>query len=315
MLSMIEPPGRRGLGRIAAAACLAAPLAAALHHQAAAAENGLTEYPIGADSYGVAFRPPPGQGALLNYTEFYSGTIYNGSTSIGGSHVNVFVSAFRGVYTLPTTFDDGKISFTVDLVAGGGTANAKVPLPGGGRLSNGSTGLVDLNPWIEANYHDGPLFATAGLAVWVPTGTYNKDSAPIKGLGLNHYTFAPLLYMTYLASPRWQVDLASVTEFNTVNPHTEYTSGADETFTSSLSYTVIPDLQIGPTAYFYGQFSDDSQKNVTISKGDRSQALGVGAQVIYTIGHGAILAKYYHQTLVQNRAGGDQFWIQFAIPF
>ena len=73
-------------------------------------------------------------------------------------------------------------------------------------------------------------------------------------------------------------------------------------------------VTVGPTAYFYGQFTDDSQKDVTIPKGHRSQALGLGAQAIYTIGHGAILAKYYHQTLVQNPVGGDQFWIQFAIP-
>jgi hypothetical protein len=279
-----------------------------------ATENGLTEYPIGADSYGVAFRPPLGQGALLSYNEFYTASIDNGGTSIDGAHVSVFVTAFRGVYTLPVSLDDGKVSFTADLVAGGGFANGHVPLPAGGRLSNGSTGLIDLNPWIEADYHDGPLFATAGLAVWLPTGTYNKDAAPIQGLGQNHYTFAPLLYMTYILSPKWQIDLASVTEFNTINPHTKITSGDDETFTGSLSYTVIPNLQIGPTAYAYGQFTNDTLDGGTVYKGNRSQAVGVGAQAIYSIGHGAVLLKFFHQTLVRNRPGGDQFWFQFAIP-
>jgi hypothetical protein len=52
-----------GFSRICAAACLAAPFATAPGQQARAAENGLTEYPIGADSYGIAFRPPPAKWA------------------------------------------------------------------------------------------------------------------------------------------------------------------------------------------------------------------------------------------------------------
>ena len=137
---------------------------------------------------------------------------------------------------------------------------------------------------------------------------------PVKGLGQNHYAFAPLLYFTYLAKPNLQFDLASVTEFNTINPHTQYTSGSDETLTASISYHVAPHLEIGPTAYYYFQFTDDKQRRTTISKGNRSQALGIGVQGAYAIGHGALLLKYYHQTLVQNRPGGDQFWLQLAIP-
>ena len=200
------------------------------------------------------------------------------------------------------------MTITSDLVVGGGTVNAKVPIPGGS-ISNGSTGLIDVNPWLEVNYHRGPLFVSTGLAVWLPWGTYNKNEVPVKGLGQNRPTFAPLLYLTYLATPKIQLDLASVTEFNTINPHTQYTSGSDQTFTASASSPSIPNLQIGPTAYFYGQFSNDTQKGVTIPKGNRSQALGVGLQGIYTIGHGALLLKYYHQTLVQNRPGGNRFWL------
>lgn len=303
----------RPVGKIMAIAFVAMPIIVGSTHAGWAAENGSTQYPIGADSYGVAFRPPAGQAALLNYTEFYSAQLYSGPSVVNGSRVNVFVTAFRGVYTYPVSFADGKVTITSDLVVGGGTVNAKVPIPGGS-ISNGSTGLIDVNPWLEVNYHSGPLFVSTGLAVWLPWGTYNKNEAPVKGLGQNHYTFAPLLYLTYLATPKIQLDLASVTEFNTINPHTQYTSGSDQTFTASASYTVIPNLQIGPTAYFYGQFSNDTQKGVTIPKGNRSQALGVGLQGIYTIGHGALLLKYYHQTLVQNRPGGNQFWLQFAIP-
>ncbi len=250
----------------------------------------------------------------MSYSQYYTAHLYAGPAAIGGSRVNVFVSALRGVYTYPVSFADGTVTITSDLVIGGGNINVKVPTPAG-TISNGSTGLIDVSPWLEVNYHSGPLFATAGLATWFPSGTYNKNAVPVQGLGLNHYAFAPLLYMTYMLTPKWQLDLASVTEFNTINPHTQYTSGSDETVTASISYRIAPKLQIGPTSYFYGQFTNDTQKGVVIPKGNRSQMLGIGLQGIYTIGHGALLLKYYHQTLVQNRPGGDQFWFQFAIPF
>ena len=300
--------------QVVAVAALTAPISLGLTQEGWATEGGLTEYPIGADSYGVALRPPPGNAALLSYETFQTAKIVAGTQTLAGSRVNVFVSALRGVYTLPVSFDDGKVTIVSDLVVGAGNVFARVPTPGG-PISGNSTGFIDVNPWIEAAYHDGPLFATAGLAVWLPWGTYNKNDTPVKGSGQNHYTFAPLLYLTYLATPKVQLDFASVTEINTVNPHTQYTSGSDETITVSASYLVAPHLQIGPTAYFYGQFSDDSQNGAVIPKGNRSQALGVGLQGAYSIGHGGIILKYYHQTLVQNRASGEAFWFQFAIPF
>ena len=64
---------------------------------------------------------------MFNYTEFYSAQLYSGPSVVNGSRVNVFVTAFRGVYTYPVSFADGKVTITSDLVVGGGTVNAKVP--------------------------------------------------------------------------------------------------------------------------------------------------------------------------------------------
>jgi hypothetical protein len=280
-----------------------------------ATENGATEYPLGADSIDAALMPPPGHGALLSYNEYFDANIFSGAHSLSGSHVGVYVSAYRGIYTWPFSYDDGKITISSEIVLGGGNINVTVPTPTGG-LSNGSAGLIDPSFWpVAVNYHSGSLFLSADAVIWAPLGTYNKNAAPTKGLGLNHYTFAPALYLTYLINPKFQLDMASVTDFNTTNPNTQYMSGADETFTVSLSYWATRNIQVGPTGYIYEQFTNDTQHGVVYNNGNRGQTLAIGAQAIYNIGHGGILVKYLHDTLVQNRAGGDQFWIQWALPF
>jgi hypothetical protein len=280
-----------------------------------ATENGSVEYPIGAESIDVGFLPPPGGAVMKSYNEYFSAKIYSGGKSVGGSDVSAFVTAYRPVYTWPVAFDEGRITISSSLVVGGGKLDLKVPTPVGS-LSNGSTGLVDPSIWpIQINYHSGPIFASAATTIWIPWGTYNKNAVPAKGLGDNHYTFSSDFYLTYKATPKFQIDLASVTEFNTINHHTHYKSGDDETFTASLSYAVTPSIQVGPTGYLYEQFTDDTQSGTNIHKGNRGQTLAVGAQVVYNVGHGAIVVKYLRDTLVRNRAGDDQFWLQWAFPF
>lgn len=280
-----------------------------------ATENGTTEYPLGADSFNAGITPPPGHGVLLSYDTYFNAALYAGGARIKGSHAGVFVSAYRGIYTWPVAYDDGKITLSSEIVIGGGHIGLKVPLPGGA-ISNGSAGMVDPSFWpVAVNYHSGPVFICVTMPVWAPLGTYNKTAAPAKGLGLNHWTFGPAAYLTYIASPKWQFDVDTLVEINTINPQTQYHSGADSTVTASASYRLLSNLQIGPTAWVYEQLTNDTQYGHVYNKGNKGQTLALGMQAIYSIGHGGILLKYYHDTLVRNRAGGDQVWLQWALPF
>lgn len=278
-----------------------------------ATENGNTAYPTGVDSYDVAMAPPPGHAALLNYSTYFDAQVYSGTKKINGSKVGVFVSAFRGVYTWPVAFNGGTITLSSDLILGGGSVHLKLPYAGG--MQNSSTGLLNPCVWpVSLNYHNGATFISGAVAVWFPFGTYNKNDGPTTGLGLNHYSFAPIFYLTQMMGPDLQLDFASVTEFNTEDHHTHYQSGAGETFTFGAGYTVMPHLQIGPAAYLYDQFTDDKQNGVVYNNGNRGRSLALGAQAVYSIGMGAVGAKYYHNTWVRNKAGGDQFWVEWMLP-
>lgn len=285
---------------------------------ALATENGNTAYPTGVDSYDVAMVPPPGHAALLNYSEYLDANVYSGTNKIDGSKVGVFVTAFRGVYTWPVAFNGGTITLSSDLIFGGGSVHLKLPFAGG--MENSSTGLINPCIWpVSLNYHKNGTFFSGTLAVWLPFGTYDKNNSPMNGkpatgLGLNYYSFAPTFYLTQFIGPNLQLDFTSVTEFNTENHHTHYQSGAAETFIIGSGYTVAPHLQVGPTAYIYDQFTDDKQNGVVYNNGNRGGSFAIGVQAVYSLGMGAIGAKYYHNAWVKNKAGGDQFWLEWMVP-
>lgn len=280
---------------------------------ALATENGASAYPTGVDSYDVAMVPPPGHAALLNYSEYLNAQVYSGTTKVDGSKVGVFVTAFRGVYTWPVAFNGGTITLSSDLIFGGGSVHLKLPYGGG--MENSSTGLINPCIWpVSVNYHKNGTFFSGTLAVWLPFGTYNKNETPTKGLGLNYYTFGPTFYLTQFIGPKLQLDLSSVTEINTENHQTHYQSGAAETFIFGSGYTVLPNFQVGPTAYLYDQFTDDKEDGVTVENGNRGRALAIGVQAVYSLGMGAVGAKYYHNVWVRNRSGGDQFWLEWMAP-
>jgi hypothetical protein len=78
---------------------------------ARATENGATEYPLGAETFGVALTPPPGHGAPPNYNEYIDARLYSSGSAVPGSHFSAFVSSYRGEYTWPVALDDGKVAF------------------------------------------------------------------------------------------------------------------------------------------------------------------------------------------------------------
>ena len=295
---------------------LGAAVVASMPLAAHATENGNTEYPVGVDTIYVATRPPPGTLAIWDYNEIYQAGIYSGTKNLDGSHIAAYVTAFRMVYTWPTTFDDGHLTISSDAVLGIGNVNGKVPTPGG-IISNGSTGMTDPSIWpFELTYHGSNFFGTTGLTVFLPWGTYNKDASPVKGLGQNHYAFLIPFYLTVFASKKIQIDAAEVTEFDTINPHTQYTNGISTTLSGGLTYNITPHIGFGPVAYYFQQLTNDTQSGVYIPKGNKGQALGLGIQAVYNIAPGTgVVAKYIHESFVQNRPGGNQIWVQFAVPF
>ncbi|AMU10866.1 hypothetical protein A2T82_31540 [Burkholderia cenocepacia] len=63
------------------------------------------------------------------------------------------------------------------------------------------------------------------------------------------------------------------------------------------------------------QFSDDEIGGAIID-GKRGRAFGLGPQISIDIAHGkgGIVLKYQREFGVRNRAQGDKFWFELAVP-
>ncbi|MEX3969612.1 SphA family protein [Paraburkholderia caribensis] len=251
---------------------------------------------------------------ILGYNVYYTGSIYTGSHDVAGSHASLVASALKAIYTWPVSLASGKVTLSSEAVLGVGHLNVTAPTPQG-QVSSHSTSFLDpaIFP-IEFTWHAANLTSSTGVAVWLPLGSYDQSARIVHGLGQNHYAIAPFEFITY-DMQNAILDLAIVGETNTTNSYTKYRSGNDITTTLALSYKVTTHLMLGPTAYYYKQISDDKQDGVNVPGGNRGQALGLGAQIVYGFGPGlGVLLKFFHETLVRNRVGGNALWFEFSVP-
>jgi hypothetical protein len=78
--------------------------------------------------------------------------------------------------------------------------------------------------------------------------------------------------------------------------------------------TVTKKLAIGANGYIYQQTTDDQLLGVIYAGGNRGRDLAIGPEVHYQLGPMVLIAKYFRDTLVENRPHGNALWIELAVP-
>ena len=81
---------------------------------------------------------------------------------------------------------------------------------------------------------------------------------------------------------------------------------------------------IGLQGFYYKQITNDTQNGAKVvttnvdgsqSIGNKGRQLDLGPQVTFPWGrHGALVLKWNHDMLVENRGRGNSFWFQFGVP-
>jgi hypothetical protein len=76
--------------------------------------------------------------------------------------------------------------------------------------------------------------------------------------------------------------------------------------------------------FYFKQITNDTQNGATVvttnvdgsqSIGNKGRQMDLGPQVTFPWGrHGALVFKWNHDMLVENRARGNSFWFQFGVP-
>jgi hypothetical protein len=137
--------------------------------------------------------------------------------------------------------------------------------------------------------HVDRLKVAAGVSLFVPTGSYDKNRGPNPGFG-NFYTLRPGVAVTYNLNPKhtdaaWDagVTLAGRVSYgiNTRNKDTDYKSG-NFIYSEGGIVKVNGDWAYGLNVFSIQQISDDTGSGATLG-GNRYKTNGVGPFVSFKL--------------------------------
>jgi hypothetical protein len=178
------------------------------------------------------------------------------------------------------------------LNAGAAQANAQVQakvLAAGVNQNLETSGLGDTElstVWVR---HVDRLKVAAGVSLFVPTGSYDKNRGPNPGFG-NFYTLRPGVAVTYNLNPKhsdetWDsgVTIAGRVSYglNTRNKDTHYKSG-NFIYSEGGIVKVRGDWAYGVNGFSIQQISDDTGSGATLG-GNRYKTNGVGPFVSFKL--------------------------------
>ncbi len=281
-----------------------------------ATESGTNHYPIGVNTVLPALLPPPNVTEYLNYLQYYNAGVLagpDGNRVAPGFHANVTAEVARILHTWPTRL--GPFGMTSGIVQSVVNADIRAPRSSGpqDRLAFGDTVLQPL--FLTYAHPARNFFSYFGPSIYIPDGSYSKGHAV--NIGLNHWGIAPDAAITWFPTPRIQVSLEGVVEFNAQNDATKYKGGDAVSFDFGLDYQPLEAYKrfhVGINGYAYQQFTDDTLNGRVFRGGNRGRTIALGPQFRYDWKLGGIVIKYQREFAVQNRTSGDRFWIQFAVP-
>ncbi len=293
-------------------------------------------YPEGAEDFVVGALPPPGV-YLKNYFALFQkdrlmdddGKVANGP---GGSNIDfeadVTVVVPRFIWVTPKTLFGA--SYGVQAFFPMYWTDVRISEPGLGDLgSSEEAGLGDmiLTPLI-LGWHFSPNFhVVAALDIWAPTGDYRNDDLATQILAKNHWTFEPVVAVTYL----WNgFDFSGkfMYDFNTKNDsyilggvgEGELTPGQEFHFDWALSYARNEGLRYGISGYCYWQTTKDefdADAGGSTIKAEKGVVYAAGPTIKYWPNQGRFSATLKHtwEFGAENLPEGQTSWLNLIWVF
>lgn len=292
---------------------------------ASATENGASVWPVGAESFGTAAGVPhTGQTMVYEYTCFYAANQLDdakGNKLPVDFHLRVFAVAIKLSH-----------NWGIKVPIIGGELGSWIAAPNVYEQLNVAGSKNTKDDFTNINIVPVAIFNHKGMFHWYyelqfessGTGFYAKD--PIN-IGQHNIAFTPAAAFTITPHHGAQNIMARFDYvINGPDSATHYHSG-NEFFTQFGASQEIPGHKItfGAIGYFYQQTTDDTQFGTpvittnadgTTSVGYKGRVLDIGPQVTFPMGHhGALVFKWDHDMLVQNKTRGNGFWFQFGMPW
>jgi len=284
---------------------------------ASTAKEGGDQYPNGAENWFAGATPPAGF-YFVNYTGYYTGELRNGSGDkaiLNGAtpQVDATFDAFRFLEMTPFKILGANcgVHAIVPVVYQSMNLN--------GRNSTTGVGDITIDPLI-LGWHQEHWHAVAAFDVDLPTGAYNQND-PRVSIGAHYYSFEPLVAFSLMPKAGWEASTKVMYNLKTTNPATNYHSG-QEFHMDYLAGKHLGRWMAGASGYALKQVTDDTVNGQMVpavpglwDSGRRGRVLAVGPSIAYTNKrHMSFIANWQHETLVENRFGGDKVWFKMIIP-
>lgn len=306
----------------------------------------LPPFEVFAAEYGMGHYSPGGMASFIDtappgFTVFNFFNYYNGSA--GGNKqlpfgglvaANLDVTTYADViglaYKTPFGILDGKFNVAVLVpyiwvdVKAEVDVNTQLPRPGRSiRKRDKAEGIGDITLipfWLAWN--KGDFKWDARLDIYAPTGDFTRGQ--LANVGLNYWTFEPVVSFSYLSSKiGLEVSAVAGLDFNTQNHATDYQSGdvfhVDLTVAEHLPLSQYGFIGVGFNAFYWKQFTRDSGPGAVLGPFE-GRTEGIGPVVSYVskpiCGH-TILAevKWLPEIDVNRRLSGDYVWFKAVLAF
>ena len=277
---------------------------------ASATEGGGGAYPNGAEDFMAGALPPPGT-YFKNYLTYYRATTLkdnNGNDLVGDFKLSVLADVLRLVHVT-----------NVQVFGANWALHAFLPLAYQDVKFSGATddrygvGDIIVDP-IILGWHSGNFHVTAGLDIYIPVGSYNKDR--LANIGRNYWTFEPVLGMTYLSDGGFEISAKFMYDINLENEDTDYRSGQEFHFDYTVGYHVDKRWAVGLGGYYYLQTTEDEQNGVKAGPdGFEGRVFSIGPQVQYGYRNMSFTLKWQPEFEARNKPEGDKFWFNLVYAF
>ena len=308
---------RSGNRPLAIAACVVAGFSVGAAY---GTEGGGTSKALGVDTVMSGAMPPPGL-RLTTFLAYYDANKTldsegNGRSGLSNFELKVEALTLRFQYVWPgvelwgasvetrlgaTVHVKSKVQFDVRTPAG--LLRRQGSVQGGGDMLFAPALL---------GWHSERLHQTAGLQLFLPTGSFSPTQLANAGRG--YLAVGPTYAATWFPNDGTEMSLSATFLHNLRNPDTKYTSGRELSMDYGIGHFFTPTLQAGVSGYLYKQVSDDSQNGQTVVGGNRGQAFAIGPFLRYRPNNvWGITFKWQPEMGVRNRASGNRVFLQFAL--
>jgi len=275
-----------------------------------ATENSGSVYPIGAETVLAGMTPAPGQTMFAEFN-----TTYQASRFLDGQGHSSIPSFKLAAYAFAPKITH---NWGVHLLGGDLVSWAAFPCtyewirtPAGkystAGISNPLLGIADIA------YNRGNWHWWYGIDEVIPAPVYHHGS-PIN-IGQHNFVTAPSGAFTFLPN-HGTTEISSRFEYmiNFTDHATQYHSGNEFLWEYAAMHNFTKKLAVGANGDIYKQTTDDRLLGLIYNGGNRVRELSIGPEVRYQLGHVVLVAKYFRDTLVENRPSGGAYWFELALP-